>query len=117
MSRRTPIVTDVTEEEERAEAQRAAAAAQPTEDSLKAHLKSLSKKATTYKRQISRADNEEDKQHNQACLDYIDDLRFVLKMNQTNRNIIDRLFKIINIHKTYSEIVDAVIEKIEEGKF
>ena len=45
MSRRTPIVTDVTEEEERAEAQRTAAA-QPTEDSLKAHLKSLSKKAT-----------------------------------------------------------------------
>ena len=115
MSRRTPIVTDVTEEEERAEAQRAAE--QPTEESLTAHLNSLSKKATLYKRQISRADNEEDKQHNQACLDYIDDLRFVLKMNQTNRNIIDRLFKIINIHKTYSEIVDAVIEKIEEGKF
>ena len=104
-----PQVIDITEEEE---ADVKKSTTQPKVDSLK----KLTKQITKYKREQIKATSEEERKNIQKSIDYINELRFILKMNQTNKRIINRVLTFIESPIDYQGIVEDVLTKIESNE-
>lgn len=84
------------------------------ESSIQQCLKNLTKQITKYKRLLVKATSEEEQKNIQKSIEYINDLRFILKMSPTNKCVINRLFKYIEYPCDYQAIVDDAIKKIEQ---
>lgn len=53
-----------------------------------------------------KATSEEEQKNIQKSIEYINELRFILKMNQTNKSIINRVLHFIESPIDYQGIVD-----------
>ena len=60
--------------------------------------------------------SEEDKEKYQELIDGINDMRFIIKMSNTNKNMINKVLEYIKYPQTIQEIQTSVIQKIEEDE-
>ena len=79
-------------------------------------LKKLTKQVTKYKRQMMKATSEEEQNNIQKSIDYINTLRFILKMSIPNRCIINKVLTYIESPLNYNAIVEDVITKIKNDE-
>ena len=115
--KRTPKVVNLTEEEEEAEEQAKTQRQKVELTPLQQNLKQLSKQKAKYHRQFMKSQSEEDKQRCIALMDNIDDMRFILRLSDLNKNIINKILKFIEYDGDVS-VVQALVEaKITEGDF
>ena len=99
---RTPKVVEITEEED-----------EPVEQTpTQICLKKLTKQKTKYNRQIMSCQSEEDKLRLQQLIDGINDMRFILKLSNTNKNLINKVLYYIKYEDTVQQIQESVIQKI-----
>ena len=112
----TPQVIDITEEEE-ADVEKSTTQPKVEEGpSIQDSLKKLTKQITKYKRQLIKATSEEEQKNIQKSIDYINELRFLLKMSPTNKSIINRVLTFIESPIDYQGIVEDVLSKIESNE-
>lgn len=109
---RTPKVVEVTEEEEEVPVEAHVVELTPTQ----VCLKKLTKQKTKYNRQKMSSQSEEDKEKYQELIDGINDMRFIIKMSNTNKNMINKVLAYIQYPQTIQEIQTSVIQKIEEDE-
>lgn len=108
---RTARVIECTEEEEDG-VEKSTTEPKVEETTLQESLKKLTKQITKYKRQLMKATSEEEQRNIKMSIDYINNLRFILKMSQPNRCIINRVLAYIDSPIDYQKIVDDAIAKI-----
>ena len=108
----TPTVVEITEEEEEKPVPTKMSEINPTQKALK----KLTKQKTKYDRRINSAQSEEDKLKYEQLVAEINDMRFILKLNNTNKNLINKILYFIEYPETIQEIQDKIIGKIEEGE-
>ena len=60
--------------------------------------------------------SEEEQKSIQKSMDYINELRFILKMSASNKNIINRVLSFIESPIDFQGIVDDVLSKIESNE-
>ena len=60
--------------------------------------------------------SEEEQKNIQKSIDYINELRFILKMSPTNKSIINRVLTFIESPIDYQGIVEDVLSKIESNE-
>ena len=58
----------------------------------------------------------EERQKYQQLIDNINDIRFIIKMSNTNKNMVNKVLAYIEYPQTMQEIQESLIEKIEEDK-
>ena len=109
---RTPKVVEITEEEEEVPIETHVVELTPTQ----VCLKKLTKQKTKYNRQKLSSQSEEDKEKYQELIDGINDMRFIIKMSNTNKNMINKVLEYIKYPQTIQEIQTSVIQKIEEDE-
>ena len=109
---RTPKVVEVTEEEEEVPVEAHVVELTPTQ----VCLKKLTKQKTKYNRQKMSSQSEEDKEKYQELIDGINDMRFIIKMSNTNKNMINKVLAYIQYPQTIQEIQASVIQKIEDDE-
>ena len=73
--------------------------------SIQDSLKKLTKQITKYKRQQMKATSEEERKNIQKSINYINELRFILKMSPANKSIINRVLSFIKSPIDYQGIV------------
>ena len=108
----TPRVVEVTDDGEETPVETHIIELTPTQLSLK----KLTKQKTKYNRQRNSAQSEEDRGTYQQLIDKINDMRFILKLSNTNKNLVSKVLAYIEYPQTIQEIQDALIEKIESDE-
>ena len=109
---RTPKVVEITEEDEEVPVETTVIELTPTQ----LCLKKLTKQKTKYNRQLMSSQSEEERQKYQQLIDNINDMRFLIKMSNTNKNMVNKVLAYIEHPQTMQEIQESIIEKIEEDK-
>ena len=109
---RTPKVVEITEEDEEVPVEATVIELTPTQICLK----KLTKQKTKYNRQRMSSQSEEEKQKFQDLIDNINDIRFLIKMSNTNKNMVNKVLAYIEYPQTMQEIQESLIEKIEDDK-
>ena len=109
---RTPKVVEITEEDEEVPVETTVIELTPTQ----LCLKKLTKQKTKYNRQLMSSQSAEERQKYQQLIDNINDIRFIIKMSNTNKNMINKVLAYIEYPQTMQEIQESLIEKIEEDK-
>ena len=79
-------------------------------------LKKLTKHITKYKRQMMKATSEEEQSNIQKSIDYINTLRFILKMSQPNKCLINKVLTYIESPHNYDSIIKDALAKIERDE-
>ena len=79
-------------------------------------LKKLTKQITKYKRQMMKATSEEEQSNIQKSIDYINTLRFILKMSQPNKCLINKVLTYIDSPYNYNMIVEDAMAKIKNNE-
>ena len=79
-------------------------------------LKKLTKQITKYKRQMMKATSEEDQSNIQKSIEYINTLRFILKMSQPNKCLINKVLSYIDSPLNYDAIVKDTLAKIDRDE-
>ena len=109
---RTPKVVEITEEDEEVPVETTVIELTPTQ----VCLKKLTKQKTKYNRQQMSSQSAEERQKYQQLIDNINDMRFIIKMSNTNKNMVNKVLAYIEHPQTMQEIQESLIEKIEEDK-
>ena len=109
---RTPKVVEITDEDEEVPIETTVIELTPTQVSLK----KLTKQKTKYNRQLMSSQSAEERQKYQQLIDNINDIRFIIKMSNTNKNMVNKVLTYIEYPQTMQEIQESLIEKIEEDK-
>ena len=109
---RTPKVVEITDEDEEVPVETTVIELTPTQVSLK----KLTKQKTKYNRQLMSSQSAEERQKYQQLIDNINDIRFIIKMSNTNKNMVNKVLTYIEYPQTMQEIQESLIEKIEEDK-
>ena len=109
---RTPKVVEIAEEDEEVPVEATVIELTPTQICLK----KLTKQKTKYNRQRMSSQSEEEKQKFQDLIDNINDIRFLIKMSNTNKNMVNKVLAYIEYPQTMQEIQESLIEKIEDDK-
>ena len=120
MRKATPKVVEITEEEEdKHETQ-----AQPTTVQEKAELtpiqlglKQLSKIKGKYNRQLLKCQSEEDKKKYQQLIEKIDNARFILKLSNLHKNVVDKVLDYMSYPADIGGIQDMILNEIDGGEF
>ena len=76
-------------------------------------LKKLTKQKTKYNRQRNSSQSEEDRETYKQLIDKINDIRFIIKLSNTNKNLVSKILTYIEYPQTIQEIQEALIQKIE----
>ena len=105
----TPKVVEITEEEDEVPVETHTIELTPIQNSLK----KLTKQKTKYNRKSMSSQSEEEKLNYQHLIDSINDMRFILKLSNTNKNLVNKVLYYIKYPQTVQEIQDSVIQKIE----
>ena len=111
--KRTPKVVEITEEEDGEPVEVAVHAVEVEQTPTQICLKKLMKQKTKYNRQIMSCQSEEDKARFQQLIDGINNMRFILKLSNTNKNLINKILTYIEYPETIQQIQETVIQKIE----
>ena len=109
---RTPKVVEITDEDEEVPVETTVIELTPTQ----VCLKKLTKQKTKYNRQQMSSQSAEERQKYQQLIDNINDMRFIIKMSNTNKNMVNKVLAYIEHPQTMQEIQESLIEKIEEDK-
>ena len=114
--RHTPTVVEV-EEEDVSEVEVVPAEKKVTEiNPITQSLKKLTKQITKYKRQMMKATSEEEQGNIQKSIDYITTLRFILKMSQPNKCLINKVLSYIDSPLDYDAIVKDALARIDRNE-
>ena len=108
---RTPRVVEITEEEE-IPVEAHVVEITPTQ----LCLKKLTKQKTKYNRQYNSSQSDEERESYKQLIAGIDKERFIIKLSNTNKNIINKVLAYIEYPKTIQEIQAEAIEKIENDE-
>ena len=76
-------------------------------------LKKLTKQKTKYNRQRNSSQSEEDRETYQQLINKIDDMRYIIKLSNTNKNLVNKILTYIEYPRTIQEIQEELIQKIE----
>ena len=118
MMKQTPRVVECNDEETATVEQTTTPIVEePDQSPLKNCLKKLTKQITKYKRQVMKANSEEDQKKYKQLIDYINDLRFILKLSAPNQCMLNKVLAYIEYPETYQDIQNRVIAKIEADEF
>ena len=119
MKKATPKVIEITEEEQHEEE-----ATQPTTVQEKAELtsiqlglKQLSKIKGKYNRQLLKCQSEEDKKKYQQLIEKIDNARFILKLSNLHKNVVDKVLDYMSYPADIGGIQDMILNEIDAGEF
>ena len=110
---RTPKVVEITEEEDGEPKETEMHAVEVEQTPTQICLKKLTKQKTKYNRQLLSCQSEEDKVRIQQLIDGINDMRFILKLSNTNKNLINKVLYYVEYPDTIQQIQESVIHKIE----
>ena len=105
----TPKVVEITEEGEEKPVSVTVVELTPNQ----VCLKKLTKQKTKYNRQSMNSQSEEDKLKFEQLMTEINNMRFILKLNNTNKNLINKVLYYIKYPQTIQEIQEELIHKIE----
>ena len=108
---RTPRVVEITEEEE-IPVEAHVVEITPTQ----LCLKKLTKQKTKYNRQYNSSQSDEERESYKQLIAGIDKERFIIKLSNTNKNIINKVLAYIEYPKTIQDIQAEAIEKIENDE-
>ena len=108
-----PKVVEITEEEDGEPIEVVVHAVEVEQTPTQICLKKLTKQKTKYNRQLLSCQSEEDKVRIQQLINGINDMRFILKLSNTNKNLINKIFTYIEYPETIQQIQETVIQKIE----
>ena len=108
---RTPRVVEITEEEE-IPVEAHVVEITPTQ----LCLKKLTKQKTKYNRQYNSSQSDEERETYKQLIAGIDKERFIIKLSNTNKNIINKVLAYIEYPKTIQDIQAEAIEKIENDE-
>ena len=111
--KRTPKVVEITEEEDGEPIETAVHAGVAEQTPTQICLKKLTKQKTKYSRQMMSCQSEEDKVRLQQLIDDINDMRFILKLSNVNKNLINKVLYYVEYPDTIQQIQESVIHKIE----
>ena len=75
-------------------------------------LKKLTKQKTKYNRQRMSSQSDTDRDKYQQLKDSINDMRFIIKLSNTNKNLISKVLTYIEYPQTIQEIQEELIQKI-----
>ena len=109
---RTPTVVEITEEEDEIPVEVHIVELTPTQ----VCLKKLTKQKTKYNRQLNSAQSDEDRDKYQQLIDGIKEDRFIIKLSNTNKNMINKILAYIQYPQTIQEIQNSIIQKIESDE-
>ena len=109
---RTPTVVEITEEEDEIPVEVHIVELTPTQ----LCLKKLTKQKTKYNRQLNSAQSDEDRDKYQQLIDGIKEDRFIIKLSNTNKNMINKILAYIQYPQTIQEIQNSIIQKIESDE-
>ena len=109
---RTPTVVEITEEEDEIPVEVHVVELTPTQ----LCLKKLTKQKTKYNRQLNSAQSDEDRDKYQQLIDGIKEDRFIIKLSNTNKNMINKILAYIQYPQTIQEIQNSIIQKIESDE-
>ena len=109
---RTPTVVEITEEEDEIPVEVHIVELTPTQ----LCLKKLTKQKTKYSRQLNSAQSDEDRDKYQQLIDGIKEDRFIIKLSNTNKNMINKILAYIQYPQTIQEIQNSIIQKIESDE-
>ena len=109
---RTPTVVEITEEEDEIPVEVRVVELTPTQ----LCLKKLTKQKTKYNRQLNSSQSEEDRDKYHQLIDGINEDRFIIKLSNTNKNMINKILAYIHYPQTIQEIQDSIIQKIESDE-
>ena len=76
-------------------------------------LKKLAKQKTKYNRQRNSSQSEEDRETYQQLINKINDMRYIIKLSNANKNLVNKILTYIEYPQTIQEIQEALIQKIE----
>ena len=117
----TPKVIEITEEEEQQEEE---PTNQPTMIREKAELtpiqlglKQLSKINGKYNIQLLKCQSEEDKKKYQQLIEKIDNARFILKLSNLHKNVVDKVLDYMSYPADIGGIQDMILTEIDTGEF
>ena len=108
-----PKVVEITEEEDGEPIETTVHAVEVEQTPTQICLKKLTKQKTKYNRQLLSCQSEEDKVRLQQLIDSINDMRFILKLSNTNKNLINKVLYYVKYPDTIQQIQESVIHKIE----
>ena len=111
--KRTPKVVEITEEGDDDPVETAVHAVVVEQTPTQICLKKLTKQKTKYNRQMMSCQSEEDKVRLQQLIDGINDMRFILKLSNVNKNLINKVLYYVQYPDTIQQIQESVIQKIE----
>ena len=106
---RTPKVIEITEEEDEVPVEVHVVELTPTQICLK----KLTKQKTKYNRQQNSSQSDEEREAYKQLIEGINDDRFIIKLSNTNKNMINKVLAYIHYPQTIQEIQESVIQKIE----
>ena len=109
---RTPRVVEITENDEEEPVEAHVVEITPTQ----LCLKKLTKQKTKYNRQYNSSQSDEDRESYKQLIEGIDKMRFIIKLSNTNKNIINKVLAYIEYPKTIQDIQAEAIEKIENDE-
>ena len=105
---RTPKVVEITEEEDEEPVEVHVVELTPTQICLK----KLTKQKTKYNRQQNSSQSNEERETYKQLIEGINDDRFIIKLSNTNKNMINKVLAYIQYPQTIQEIQESVIQKI-----
>ena len=127
MRKATPKVVEITEEAQalnEVEEDKHETQAQPTTVQEKVELtpiqlglKQLSKIKGKYNRQLLKCQSEEDKKKYQQLIEKIDDARFILKLSNLHKNVVDKVLDYMSYPADIDGIQDMILNEIDAGEF
>ena len=107
---RTPRVVEITEEEDvEVPVETHVIELTPTQICLK----KLTKQKTKYNRQHNSSQSDEERETYKQLIEGINNDRFIIKLSNTNKNMINKVLAYIHYPQTIQEIQESVIQKIE----
>ena len=109
---RTPRVVEVTEDEEEVPVEAHIVELTPTQ----LCLKKLTKQKTKYNRQRNSSQSDEERNSYQQLIDGIDKMRFIIKLSNTNKNMINKVLAYIEYPQTIQDIQAQAIQRIENDE-
>ena len=105
---RTPKVVEITEEEDEEPVEVHVVELTPTQICLK----KLTKQKTKYNRQQNSSQSNEERETYKQLIEGINNDRFIIKLSNTNKNMINKVLAYIQYPQTIQEIQESVIQKI-----
>ena len=109
---RTPRVVEVTEDEEEVPVEAHIVEITPTQ----LCLKKLTKQKTKYNRQYNSSQSDEERESYKQLIEGIDKMRFIIKLSNTNKNMINKVLAYIEYPQTIQEIQAQAIQRIESDE-